>query len=353
MIKHFDFQKLAGTDEIACHLDVGLARRRVIDRERAPIVKEAFERYATGGETQETLRAFFGKHNICSRTGKLLGNTTISQLLTNPMFYGHFRYRGEVYEGKHEPIITKKLFDDVQTVVNARWRYSPKQNVAEPKAFMGLLHCAECGGGITAEVQKGHTYYRCTKKNKTGKCSQPYIREEALDVQISALLQPYSLRADWADEMLSRVKDEKKQSAQTAKLMAGQKRAEIEKINLRLQKLLDSFLDGVIDRETYVAEKAKGMSQKKSLEEQCSALLRGRADWLEPFQNWILTAKNAGEIAVSDSHQQKRVLALEVFGSNLVLDCKKARGSCVKPWSLLVEKSQTGGMVRDTGFEPV
>jgi hypothetical protein len=52
------------------------------------------------------------------------------------------------------------------------------------------------------------------------------------------------------------------------------KRAEIEKINLRLQKLLDSFLDGVIDRETYVAEKSKAMSQKKSLEEQCSALLK-------------------------------------------------------------------------------
>jgi len=60
------------------------------------------------------------------------------------------------------------------------------------------------------------------------------------------------------------------------------KRAEIEKINLRLQTLLDSFLDGVIDRETYVAEKAKGMSQKKSLEEQSTALLKGRADWLEP-----------------------------------------------------------------------
>ena len=171
-------------------------------------------------------------------------------------------------------------------------------------------------------------------------------------MEISSLLKPYSLRADWADEMLKRVKDEKKQSAQTAKLMAGQKRAEIEKTNLRLQKLLDSFLDGIIDRETYVAEKAKGMSQKKSLEEQCSALLRGRADWLEPFQNWILTARNAGKIAVSDSLQQKRVLALEVFGSNLVLDCKKARGSCVKPWSLLIEKSQTGGMVRVAGVEP-
>jgi hypothetical protein len=82
--------------------------------------------------------------------------------------------------------------------------------------------------------------------------------------------------------MLTRVKEEKHQAAQTGKLMASQKRAEIEKINLRLQKLLDSFLDELIDRETYVAEKAKGMSQKKSLEEQSSALLKGRADWLEP-----------------------------------------------------------------------
>ena len=67
---------------------------------------------------------------------------------------------------------------------------------------------------------------------------------------------------------------------------------------------------------------------------------------------WILTAKTAGEIAVSGSLQEKRVLAQKVFGSNLVLDGKKARGSCVKPWSLLVETSISGGMVRAAGFEP-
>ena len=111
-------------------------------------------------------------------------------------------------------------------------------------------------------------------------------------------------------------------------------------------------LDELIDRETYVAEKSKGMSRKKSLEEQGDALLKGRADWLEPFQSWILTARNAGEIAVKGSPQEKKVLAQKVFGSNLVLDGKKARGSCVKPWSLLVENSPSGGMVRAAGFEP-
>ncbi len=64
--------------------------------------------------------------------------------------------------------------------------------------------------------------------------------------------------------------------------MAGQKRAESKKIDLRLQKLLDSFGDDIIDRDTCVAEKAKWMSQKKSLEEQSPALLKGRANWLEP-----------------------------------------------------------------------
>jgi hypothetical protein len=95
------------------------------------------------------------------------------------------------------------------------------------------------------------------------------------------------------------------------------------------------------------------MSQKKSLEEQCDALLKGRANWLEPFQRWILTARNAGEIAVSGSPQERKVLAQKVFGSNLVLDCKKARGSCVKPWSHLLDNSSSGGMVPTTGLEPV
>ena len=178
------------------------------------------------------------------------------------------------------------------------------------------------------------------------------VREEGLDAEITALLKPFSLRAEWADEMLKRVKDEKTQSAQSAARVIAEKRGEIEKINLRLQKLLDSFLDGIIDRETYVAEKAKGMSQKKTLEEQSTALSAGRANWLEPFQNWILTARNAGKIAVEGSPQEKKVLAQQVFGSNLVLDCKKARGSCVKPWLYLLDNSSSRMVERAMGIEP-
>ena len=328
-------------------------KRVIVDKERAPLVRQAFEQYATGTVTLDVLRHFFAEHKILSRKGKWLGRAFISHMLSNPFYYGHFRYAGEVHEGKHEAIISKKLSDDALAVLKRRYKWSPFVQPVKPKPFLGLLHCSTCGGAITAEIQKGHTYYRCTKKSRaTTWCLQPYVREEALDAEISSLLKPYSLRADWADEMLKRVNEEKKQSAQSDALVAAEKRGEIEKVNLRLQKLLDSFLDEIIDRETYVAEKAKWMSQKKSLQEQSTALLTGRANWLEPFQSWILTARNAGEIAVSGSPQERKVLAQKVFGSNLVLDCKKARGSCVKPWSHLLDDSSSGGMVRARGLEP-
>lgn len=42
-----------------------------------------------------------------------------------------------------------------------------------------------------------------------------------------------------------------------------------------MQTLLDSFLDGIVDREAYTAKRAKLMSRKKPLEEQIGRLAGG------------------------------------------------------------------------------
>jgi site-specific DNA recombinase len=327
-------------------------KRLIVDPQTAPLVKQAFELYALGNSTLDDLRSYFAKHGVRTRNGKILGRATVSRIISNPIYYGYFKYNGEVHEGVHTPIISKHVFDEVHAVLNRRWRYSPQEKQTQPKAFVGLLRCAECGAAITAEIQKGHTYYRCTKKNKLAKCSQPYIREEALDVEISALISPYSLRADWADLMLAQLETERKESARSSAVLAAQKRAEIDRIKQRLQMLLDSLLDGIVERDTYITEKAKLMSQRRSLEEQAKALQQGHAVWLEPFKEWILTAKHAGQIAIEGSLDSKRGLAKKVFGSNLVLDCKKASGCAEKPWSLLLENSSSIRWVPGEGFEP-
>jgi hypothetical protein len=75
--------------------------------------------------------------------------------------------------------------------------------------------------------------------------------------------------------------------------------------------------------------------------------------WLEPFKKWILTAKTLGEVATTGAPQEKKLLAREVFGSNLFLDSKKARGSALKPWFFLSENSSFLEVVPRLGLEPI
>ena len=67
--------------------------------------------------------------------------------------------------------------------------------------------------------------------------------------------------------------------------------------------------------------------------------------WLEPFKEWIQTAQILGKIAQHGSPKERKAVTVKVYGSNLFLDSKKARGDALKPWSLLLEQPLDGGMV--------
>jgi len=72
------------------------------------------------------------------------------------------RYNGEYYEGKHEPIIAKKLFDQVQEAM--RRKSKPKTRELKPYIYRGVFHCGECGCFIATEAQKKRNYLRCAKR---------------------------------------------------------------------------------------------------------------------------------------------------------------------------------------------
>lgn len=214
------------------------------------------------------------------------------QILSNPFYYGHFRYLGEIHDGVHEPIISKKLFEAVQLVLNKRSKPWSKPRV--PKPFLGLLRCGECGMMITAEQKTKHyrdatyVYYRCTKKSKTHKCNQPYTREEELDSQLSEMIKEVSLRQDWAREMLKKLEEEKAELAHSCGAFAQEKRDEIKEISLKLQRLLDSYLDQDVDRESCFVKKENLLSSKKTLEEQIARIQQTHNAWLEPMKQWII-----------------------------------------------------------------
>ena len=305
----------------------------VVDKKSASLVRKAFELYAQNNSRLEDISNFLAQQGIFSRGKKNLKRDRISFILSNPFYVGLFRYAGEIHEGKHQPVISKKTFDQVQEILKQRGRPHHKTK-NEPQAFCGLLKCGTCGMGITGEYkvkrQKNgnehyYIYYHCTRKNKLVKCKEPCIRQESLDKQISSLLQKFSLREDWGTDLLKMLEKDKTESAQSSAVFIQEKRNKVVEIQTKLQRLLDGYLEQDIDREIYREEKAKLLSDKKSLEEKTTNLEQKRTGWIEPMSEWIKEASSLLKIAREGNLLAKKVATKEIFGSNLVLANREAR----------------------------
>ena len=317
----------------------------VVDRKKARIIRQAFELYAKGNSRLEDISDFLAHRGIFSRGGKRIHKTRATFILSNPFYTGLFKYGGELHEGKYEPIIAKKLFDTAQEILKQRGKPRHKQK-NEPQVFCGLISCAECGMMITAEKQKGHIYYRCTKKKI--KCSQPYTREEELDRQLSSLIQKFSLRSDWAEKLLEMAEKDKAVSAQSVSAFVQESQNKIRAIQTKLQRLLDGYLEQDIERETYREQKAVLLSEKKSLDEKMARIEQKQNNWLEPFQNWIKDAQNISGIARDTDLFAKKVCAKEIFGSNLRLASRAARGEPVFPYLSALRAAESVGKISES-----
>lgn len=99
----------------------------LIDPERAPVIKKMFEKVAyekwSGRKLYNWLKFDLNFRILASKKHLALGNVYL--VLQNPFYYGVFEYpkkSGNWYTGKHEPIITKELYDLVRT--NESFKYS-------------------------------------------------------------------------------------------------------------------------------------------------------------------------------------------------------------------------------------
>ena len=227
-----------------------------IDKEKAPLIKKTFEAYATGKYTLKELLKIINELGLRGRRDKMLSVSNYQYILQNPFYYGLIRYNGEYFEGKHEPIISKKLFDQVHEAMKQKGK-PQKQNKMKFFLYRGFFRCGECGFTITADKKikpsgKSYTYYYCAKKNQNIKCSQNvFTREEKISSQINEAIQKVSLPDDWANKMISELEIEKETKAQSSRFFAQKTENEIKTIDEKLEKLMNAYLESALNLAEY------------------------------------------------------------------------------------------------------
>ena len=306
----------------------------ILDTEKAPLVRKGFELYATGKYTLKQIAKFLKDLGLRSYKGNVLAVSCIQRILKSTFYYGIFEFNGETYQGSHEPLISKKLFDKCQEVMKDRGHIMTRKS-ENFFPFRGLLTCGECKCAITAETQKGHNYYRCTKKREM--CSQKYVREEILSEQITNFLQKVSLPSQDAEKVLRELDKDEQKAKEDSKIAVQNFKSELVDTEVKLDKLLSAYLDEVITSEEYAAQKQKMLDQRVELKEKIYKIEDKGVSWLEPARAWVKSL-NQAENLLKSGDKSKMTTFLKQIGSNHILIDKSFSFSPKKPFQILAER---------------
>jgi site-specific DNA recombinase len=114
--------------------------------------------------------------------------STLQKLLTNVLYLGKMPYKGEVFDGEHEPIVGEDLFGRVQGLLrrnrNSGGKYIRNKHGALLK---GLVRCKHCGCTMSHHFAsrgvKRYRYYVCMKAQKEGwnACPAPSLPAKELE----------------------------------------------------------------------------------------------------------------------------------------------------------------------------
>ena len=283
------------------YLNDKLSRAIKVDVVRSRTVKKCFEMFATGKHSFTSISDYLLSIGIKSRTDKKIKLDVVKRMLSNRFYLGVMNYKGELHKGIHKPIISKQLFEAVQKII---FRFERPRNNRHDFPFIGLARCGECGGAITSEshtrkYKNGNTsiftYYRCTKK--FGKCSQRYVREADLAKQLRKSVCSITIPSEWKEKWLALLEQDKQQESVKAIENTALTETELQTTEIKLSKLLDTYLDGVVNEEDYKKKKNQLFNTKLNLQEQIEKIKQQGSSWLEPLEHFIMSAFQAQKIA--------------------------------------------------------
>ena len=247
--------------------DQGRGLPKVPDPIMAPLVQQAFRLYATGQYNLYTLGTKMYQAGLRNRRGGIVSRNGLSTMLGNQFYMGiiHIASTGESYQGIHEPLIKKSLFDQVQDVLHGRTKNT---GLKHDFRYRKTLRCIHCQYSLIPERQKGRVYYRCQTRN----CPRACVREDLIDIQMKEILDSLWLPNEEIvimERELSQLQEERfkrgKELLQAAEL-------NVASIDARIDRLTDAYIDRMIDKTTFEERKQKLLLEKADVQESFSVL---------------------------------------------------------------------------------
>ncbi len=246
----------------------GKAQLKTIDPVQGPLVRQAFELYASGKYGLHGLRSEMTKRGLCNQSNRPFYTGSLGKMLRNPFYYGAMEIKGQLYQGKHQPIVSKTLYDSCRDRAAGRLVSATRVWGGKEYRYRSLVNCNGCGSRMTAEMQAGYAYYRCRSGVCKGVCiNENYITAE-LNLALSYLPLPQLLET-FLLEVFEQAQKERIGATQSIKAELELQLAQIE---ARDGRLTDSMIDGVINRTAYETRRNVLLNERINVSERLQNL---------------------------------------------------------------------------------
>lgn len=314
------------------YVDSGKGKPKRIDPVQAPLVKKAFECYASGKYGLNALVEKMYGLGLRSKRNKKISRNGLVCILKNPFYMGVIRIgkTGELFIGSHEPIVSRSLFGDVQNVFAGKGIPKTHKHFF---TYRRLISCARCKNFLIAEIQKNHVYYRC----QTKKCPQKTVRQELIEEQIRDVFEKLQL-TEHEHRLLKKYaldyqKEEPERMSEAIKLLD----IELAQNETKLAKLADAYVDGVFDKDIFFLKKNEVLLRKKEITEKLQSLNTKQTDNLQDFHEFLELLKTAYLSYKLGTPSEKREM-VQITLSNCEADGKSLKIKLKKPFQTVLDR---------------
>ncbi len=243
--------------------------------------------------------------------------TGLHTILRNPFYTGVMRIRasGETYEGNHELLISKSLFDRVQNILHGRVGTRVKIHDCTYRRY---ITCAACGNHLIGELQKGRVYYRCHTKA----CPKTSVREDAVEAMVVKKLRALEFSESEKAVMLSRIGELKASWVTNKERELQNVKLKIEQVTERLNRLTDAYLEGALDRSMFEERKAMLIAERRAMNDRLADYQANRVSAPDELRKFVELAGSAYSLYRNAATEKKRRL-LRIVMSNCIIQRKE------------------------------
>ena len=242
-------------------------RTVILDKERAPLIKLAFEEYATGNWTVNDLAEHLAACGLTTRsTPKIpsvpIDKKSLNKILVNSYYKGIIYYKGIQYKGSHEAIIDEDTWEKVQSILSSH--INGERTRKHPHFLKSSVYCAKCGSRMIISNEKKadgtvYPYFVCAGRHskRVKDCDMKAILIDVVEQQIEKIYDSYSLPPEIREQLESSLQEvvAAEQKKYTTEL-DGLTR-EKEKLEHKRKKLLEAHYSDAIPLDLLRSEQQK------------------------------------------------------------------------------------------------